>query len=540
MWEDKSISVGRLLRDARVDFGAGRLDRAAARCRAALALDAKSAEALHILGSVCFRLQRLDEALQLLASASRISNRNPALLNTYGGVLRALGRHREAVKILRRGLSLKADDASLHNNLGTTYSELGDTEAAITCYRRALALDPNQADAHTNLGALLLGRGDVETAIALHRRAVELNPGHSVAHFNFGSAERARGCYDEAIEHYGRAIDARPGFADAYFNRAAVRLLRGKLGDGWRDYEWRVEAQTGKPYVADPRAPGKMLPKPSTSMPLEWQEKRLLILRDQGLGDEIFFLRFAAKLKLRGASLAAAPNPKLAGMLERTKVFDAVLQTGDVAPHFDQVVLAGDLPLLAGCETTGDIPPPLRLSPLDNAMRAVQARLTAAGPGPWLGLSWRAGDPAPALRPLTLVKEITLAELAAGVAVWPGSIAILQRAPKNGEVAQLRGLTSRAVLDLSALNEDLEQMLALLLLLDEYIGVSNTNMHLRAGLGLTGRVLVPDPPEWRWMDRGTASPWFPDFRVYRQDRCTGWGRALSELSADLCAAAIAT
>ena len=83
------------------------------------------------------------------------------------------------------------------------------------------------------------------------------------------------------------------------------------------------------------------------------------------------------------------------------------------------------------------------------------------------------------------------------------------------------------------------RVLALLLLLDEYTGVSNTNMHLRAGLGLTARVLVPDPPEWRWMDRGTASPWFPRFRVYRQDRGAGWAGALSELSADLCAAAMA-
>ena len=226
-------------------------------------------------------------------------------------------------------------------------------------------------------------------------------------------------------------------------------------------------------------------------------------------------------------------------MLGRTGVLDAVLQTGDAAPDFDQVVLAGDLPLLAGCETTGDIPPPLRLRPLDHAVRAAQARLTAAGSGPWLGLSWRAGDPTPALGQLALVREIAPAELAAAVAVWPGSIAILQRAPRDAEVAQLRGLIGRPVLDLSALNEDLEQMLALLLLLDEYAGVSNTNMHLRAGLGLNARVLVPDPPDWPWMYRGTASPWFPGFRIYRQDRDAGWGRALSELSADLCATAMA-
>jgi hypothetical protein len=87
--------------------------------------------------------------------------------------------------------------------------------------------------------------------------------------------------------------------------------------------------------------------------------------------------------------------------------------------------------------------------------------------------------------------------------------------------------------DLSALNEDLEAMLALLALVDEYVGVSNTNMHLRAGVGRTARVLVPQPPEWRWMAVGEASPWFPGFRVYRQHVDGEWRDALARLSRDL-------
>ena len=79
-------------------------------------------------------------------------------------------------------------------------------------------------------------------------------------------------------------------------------------------------------------------------------------------------------------------------------------------------------------------------------------------------------------------------------------------------------------------------MLALLSLVDEYIGVSNTNMHLRAAVGRTARVLVPRPAEWRWMARGASSPWFPGFSVYRQTLDGIWGGALASLRADLTAA----
>jgi hypothetical protein len=82
-------------------------------------------------------------------------------------------------------------------------------------------------------------------------------------------------------------------------------------------------------------------------------------------------------------------------------------------------------------------------------------------------------------------------------------------------------------------NDDLDSMAGLLAVLDEYVAVSNTNVHLRAGLGHTSRVLVPFPPEWRWMAAGDESPWFPGCRVYRQAPERTWTSALSALRTDL-------
>jgi hypothetical protein len=76
-------------------------------------------------------------------------------------------------------------------------------------------------------------------------------------------------------------------------------------------------------------------------------------------------------------------------------------------------------------------------------------------------------------------------------------------------------------------------MLALLTVLDDYIGVSNTNMYLRASAGRTARVLAPWPAEWRWMVSGEESPWFPGFRIYRQKPGGDWSTALSRLANDL-------
>ena len=110
---------------------------------------------------------------------------------------------------------------------------------------------------------------------------------------------------------------------------------------------------------------------------------------------------------------------------------------------------------------------------------------------------------------------------------------IVQRVPLPREIEIFSKALGRQVHDLSALNEDLEDMAAVLSLIDEYVGVSNTNMHIRAGLRKTARVLVPFPPEFRWMHAGERSPWFPQFSLYRQPPQRDWGDVLQCLGVDI-------
>ena len=109
----------------------------------------------------------------------------------------------------------------------------------------------------------------------------------------------------------------------------------------------------------------------------------------------------------------------------------------------------------------------------------------------------------------------------------------LQRGPREGELAAFATGTGRALHDAAFANDDLEDALALLDLLDEYVGVSNTNTHLRAGLGKPARVMVPWPPEWRWLERGERSPWFASMPLYRQSADGSWDGALARLASDL-------
>jgi hypothetical protein len=197
----------------------------------------------------------------------------------------------------------------------------------------------------------------------------------------------------------------------------------------------------------------------------------------------------------------------------------------------DWPVWIADLPsMLQTEETPGAFP--LRAS------NDARERLAALGPPPYLGVTWRAGTDLRRSREFgveqrILFKEIPPALLGRALQGWPGTMVSLQRAPLANELDAIRSAARAQVHDLSAANEDLREVLAVLAALDQYVAVSNTNVHLLAGLGRTARILVPSPPEWRWMRSEGGSPWFPGFSVYRQPANRDWSEPLRRLREDL-------
>jgi hypothetical protein len=223
----------------------------------------------------------------------------------------------------------------------------------------------------------------------------------------------------------------------------------------------------------------------------------------------------------------------LAGDLPKLLTTDAASPLAGV----DATEVHGGLPSLSERITVfwPPLPPPLAFTPRDDRIASIRERLCEFGPPPYLGITWRGGI-SPSDQggmPWMLYKEIGIKPLAQALRDFTGTCIALQRNPAPGELDVLTSGLDRNVLDLTALNDDLEDMLALLAVLDEYVAVSNTNVHLRAGLDKVTRVLVPCPPDWRWMDAGRTSPWFPACRVYRQSARGDWSAALAELKSDL-------
>ncbi|MPY70531.1 MAG: tetratricopeptide repeat protein, partial [Alphaproteobacteria bacterium] len=461
---------------------AGRTEEAMAAWRASIAAAPGRRDARLNLARALLAADAPDEAAAQYEAARRATPEDDTLDGEYGAALARAGRTADAVAVLRRALIAAPDSPALVVNLGNTLCMAGKPRDAVPLFEKAAALDPDCADTRANLGHALKQAGDLGAAAVAYDRALMRAPDHR----------------------------------EALFGRGTCRLLAGDFTGGWQDYRARDSMAGAGAGPAFHRAP----------LPADLSGRRVLVLPDQGIGDELFFLRFLPALATRGAEIACRPDPRLRAMLERARIC-RILDADAPGESYDFTVAVGDLPAVLGSTAT---PPSVALDALPDREAALRERLTAFGPPPWIGVTWRAGT---RNRQNLLFKESPAAMLADALRPLDARVVVLQRAPDEGEVEAFSAALGRAVLDLSELNADIEDMLGLVGLLTGHVCVSNTNVHLAAARRRVCRILVPNPPEFRWMASGDVSPWFPAMPVYRQDADGDWTGAFARLRADL-------
>jgi len=488
------------------------------------------------LGNAVRDQGRVDEALQFYRRAIETDANLLDAHNNLGNALRSLGRFEDAEQAYRRALALQPDyELGLSNLANVLIDRARFTEAEAVC-RNALTRAPQSVLLYSFLAAAIGHQGRLHEALELHREAAALAPDSAHTLMALGSALYEIGMLAEGLPLLERAVTLAPHSWEAHFWLAIAKLAAGEFEEGWREF---IHRPTRVQFIK--RNPEVKL---SASLPEALTQRTVCVLCEQGLGDQLFFLRFGGHLKARGAQVTYRSTPKIASILERVATLDHVLPETAPVPPADYTLLVSDLPLALSSHAAlpvahGTIappaPPPLSLTPLADQLALIRNRLSALGPPPYVGLTWRGGT-SPEMQggmAWMLFKQISLQQLGAKLRGIDGTFLALQRNPEPGEIEQLSACVGKPVHDLTAINEDLEAMLALLALIDDYIGVSNTNMHLRAGVGKTARVLVPSPAEWRWMSAGEESPWFPGFKIYRQSSHGDWDGALKKLSSDL-------
>ena len=487
----------------------GRLEEAAASYRRAVELKPDYASAYNYLGMALKDLSRLDEAVACYRRAVELKPDFVEACNNLAAVLQDQGQLAEAIACYRRVLQYKPDDPIACNNLGAVLHRQGQSAEAAACCRRALELKPDFVEAHYNLGDALRAQGKLDEAVVCYRRALELKPDMVEAHNNLGNALMAAGKLDEAIACYRRALELEPDYAEAHSNRSLASLLMGNFEDGWPEYDWRWKANNFvQPVFSQPLWDGR---------PLEGRS--ILLYAEQGLGDTLHFVRYAAQVKQRGGSVVVQCPRPLLSLLRSCAGIDQLVAEGDELPPFD--VQAPLLSLPGVFHTTLENLPatiPYLYAEPDLVQRWQQELDRLAGFK--IGIAWQ-GSPT---HRNDRNRSIPLG-LFEPLACCPG-VQLLSLQKYTG-AEQLQEVAQRfPIVDLASRLDEVSgafmDTAAVMKTLDLVVTCDTAVAHLAGALGVPVWVALPFIADWRWLLDRSDSPWYPTMRLFRQESREDW------------------
>lgn len=361
-------------------------------------------------------------------------------------------------------------------------------------------------------------RADHQPELALKCYAAILGEdfNHGAAFNNYGNVLREMGYPARAIPFLHAARDIDPSNVTAEFNLAVAYLLKGDYENGWQYYEsrWRYEHMAGvKPKLPKPEWTGE-----------DPKDKTILVIGEQGLGDQIQFLRFTANLQSAGAKIKLVVSPGVKALFPTPAGnIIGIYQPGEDLGEYDYWITMMSIPRVIG----------LRLETVAHQLQYVAA--TPEKAQEWsdrlglkkrmrIGVCWRGRTDSwihnhkampvekiaelirrnPEHQWINLTVDSTEEEsqiiIAAGGECYPGTIK---------DFADTAGLMHH---------------------LDLVISVDTANAHLAGAMGRP--VWIPLNAYgncWRWLLKREDSPWYPSARLYRQPVMGDWDSVVDKL-----------
>ena len=481
----------------------------AMRCyESALDLTPEDVEIANDLGRLAYTLDMKDFAGKLFAHFWTARPDSPDGANNFACVLRDQNRYSDAIDVLKSALSLHPNEAQLWNTLATTVGETGDAALAVTFFDEAIRLNPSFAKAQYNRGNAKLALRDYEGALA------------------DCEAGLARMTQKSDITMMMMA-------------RSTIKLCLNRIGEGWDDYEARLDPGfVGVTHFATGR--------PKWTPGADLAGKSMLVMGEQGLGDEILFANVLPDIvEAIGpeGKLAIAVEPRLISLFQRS------FPKAEVGPHVTQKIEAR---IWKGAsfldEKTIDLWAPMasllcqyRRNEADYPKRdrfliADETRvahwrtvLEDAPKGPKVGLLWKSMmlegarlkhfSPFEHWEPVLRTPGVTFVNLQYGDCTEELALA---RRNFGVEIWTPPGID---------LKQDLDELAALSCAMDRIVGFSNATTNIAAACGAPVWMIASRSS---WTRLGAENyPWYPQVRMFDTPLDGDWRAAMSHVAMEL-------
>lgn len=477
--------------------------------------DPENIEYSLLIGESYMRNEQYPEAIKYLAKAVEKDNKNIRALVNFGAALLRMRKLEEAESILLYALELHPENIDAYTNLGSVYQSLLQPEKSLQAALKIIELDPGSFMAYNNLGCALGDVYQLEAAREAYITANLLNPNFLPSIINLAQLEVKSGQHARGLELYESALKVKhisPGEKDVVkYYLSHSYLYFGRLPEGWDLYDYGFAdmlptgAYRSKRKFTQPRWDGDFN-----------ETRKILIWREQGLGDEILFSTCLQDVHDSNLDIIFECDPRLIGIFQRIyprfKIRGESINNVNYSSidDFDLHVPIGSLPKYFRRDIVDFKKSIPKFTPLPNAVGQIIQRLQKYSDKILVGICWRSGM-------LSIERNLNYTALSD----WGP----LLSDPKykfvnlfHGDCEnEIRAVEQQFNIEILRwqdidLRNDLETVLALVSQLDCVVSVGTAVSVIAAAAGVNTLVLLQR--SWVLLGQNDQYPWFPSAKPF--------------------------
>lgn len=488
----------------------------------AISLNPNYSEAYFHQGIIYKQLNKFDNALVSYKRVIELDHLHVLARVNAAIIFIYLEKFIEALNLLSEALSIDGNNPGIYYNLGLTYIGLYDFEKANTFLDSAISMNSDVAEFYNAKGLVLRNLFQYKKALTYFDKAITLNPNLFEALNNKGILFEELLMFEEALEAYGKAADNNIGYDLPLYNKALLSLYLTHFEKGWELYEKRDQIKhylsskntTNKPYLEDISSGGK----------------NLLIIAEQGLGDQILFSSILRELLTTKYKLTVRCDSRLIGLFKRSFPEAEFISTNDVcdcAP-FDYEILMGSLPKFFRKKVSDFnlsfypfiIPDQIKTENFRHELKNSKKIICGIS---WLSKNNKVGNSKSLklkqLLPILKMQNLLFVDLQYG-----------DNQIEKSDLLEENNINLIKFDDVDSFN-DIDGLTSIINACDIVITSSNVTAHIAGSIGKKTYLLVPRSRGriWYWHNNLKQSLWYPSVEIFAQNEINDWHSPINEI-----------
>ncbi|NNJ92434.1 MAG: tetratricopeptide repeat protein [Gammaproteobacteria bacterium] len=405
------------------------------------------------------------------------------------------------------------NESILYQRLEHIHNEaiFSSVEQSMEKYLELLNQYPNETVIYQHLGVFFAKHHLFDQALLAIESGIELDDANSKNYFLKGRIYDESLNYSESIKSYEKCLELDSSNQQAKFNLSLALLSIDDFEKGLPLYQYRLSEEQFSRFSGIPGwdKPDRM--------------GRIIIWSEQGVGDEIMFLRLAPVLsKLEGNFFIECDKRFVSTLELNFPEFIFLPKGSDISnSDFDYQSPMGDLlvhfyPELIEERIQQHFIKPVIMNDLESVFSGVPDKRKKVGIS-WLSMNEEYGTR----------RSVHIAQLLQHLDPAECVLVNLQYLVPEEDIKKIEEAGFELFDPVDCFN-DLEGVFNLISKCDHVITIDNSVVHFAGALGVDVKLLLPRLPNWRWGLKGTKCDWYPTVDIFRQDTSMTWDSVIQQ------------